>query len=383
VSSSAKAEELSFFFKPSYEESRALFLNNFAELKKTNPELIRHELKIPSKRHEDLISDVLYLPPASGRKERLLVLVSGIHGIEGFVGSALQNLFIQENFFGQRDENLGILIVHALNPYGFKFARRVTENNVDLNRNLDTSTDLFKIKNPGYQSIRELLNPPEQASNGFGDRLNFYFQCVKAILKYSMDTLRRAILKGQYEVPEGIYFGGQEFEPQKDLLEKELLTFTTGYPQVLLVDLHTGYGKRGQLHLFADRSPALDAEYLGKVFQGHELDYGQKKDFYEATGGMVVYAAKLLKNKTKFAGIVFEFGTLDSQKTLGSLDSLYRMVRENQWHHHGSVLESDALNIQQLFWDMFYPRDPEWRESVAKQFRDTLSLSLQNQKALK
>lgn len=377
-----KAEELSFFYKQTYEDSRSLFLSNISDLKKEIPNLRHHALKIPSTKSQNLMTDILYLPPKSGKKERLLILVSGIHGIEGFVGSALQNLFLKENFFGQRDENLGIFVVHALNPYGFKYERRVSENNIDLNRNFDTSPALFQLKNQGYQNVRDLLNPQEPIGSGFWNRAKFYFQCVKVILQYSMDSLRRAILKGQYQFPDGIYFGGQSFEPQKDLLEKKLLEVTQGFSQVLLVDLHTGYGARGQLHLFADRAPELDADYLSKIFASHNLDYGQKKDFYEATGGLVVYSAKLLKRRTRYAGIVFEFGTLDSQKTLGSLDSLYRIVRENQKHHHGSRSDSDEQEIQRLFYEMFYPRDSQWRESTAQQFRATLSSSLKNQKAL-
>lgn len=198
-----------------------------------------------------------------------------------------------------------------------------------------------------------------------------------------MESLRRAILRGQYEESEGIYFGGKSFEPQKGLLEKEILALASGYAQVLLIDLHTGYGKRGHLHLFADRSPEIDPEYLQKIFAGYEMDFGQKKDFYEATGGFVVFAGKLLKGKSQYAGMVFEFGTLNSQNVLGSLDSLYRMVRENQEFHHGAGSQDEQKQIQHLFREMFYPSDPEWRESVAKQFQEVLSLALKNQKALK
>lgn len=393
MNSSALAEEFSASkalpnYKNSYEEARALFLSNVEALKASEPELQLHSLTIPTKTKETLVTDAIYLPPKSGKKERLLILTSGVHGIEGFTGSALQNLFISENFWQLRDENLGILIVHAVNPYGFKFERRVSENNVDLNRNFDISKDLFAIKNDGYEKISYMLNPTEAANAGFWDRMKFYVTCIEAIWKYSMDSLRRAILRGQYEEAEGIYFGGTDFEPQKELLEKEINSAAAGYRQVLLIDLHTGYGRRGHLHLFADRSPDINAVYLGKIFGGYELDYGKKEDFYETTGGFVVFGGKLLrpaieKNQTRYAGMTFEFGTLDSQKTLGSLDSLYRMVRENQKFQHGAQSKQESEEIQRLFHEMFYPSDLEWRTSVAKQFHSVLTMTLKNQKALK
>lgn len=369
-------------FKNSYEEARGLLLANVGELQISAPELQHQTFQVPTHTNEELKFDQLYLPPKSGKKERLLILISGVHGIEGHVGSALQNLLIKEDFWDLRDENLGILIVHGLNPHGFKFSRRVTENNVDLNRNFDTSPSLFQMPNEGYHTVQSLLNPTEPAANGLWDRLRFYGACAKAIVQYSMDSLRRAIMKGQYEFPAGVYFGGKTFEPQKDLIDKEWSRLAEGYQQILLVDLHTGYGQRGQLHLFADRNPEIDADYLMKIFKGRSLDFGQKKDFYVATGGLVVYGAKLFKKPTRYAGIVFEFGTLDSQKTLGSLDSLYRMVRENQLAHHGAQSPQDETEIRIRFREMFYPTDPAWRQAVVKQFRETLTLALQNQKAL-
>lgn len=388
MSSPTLAEEFSSAqrlqsFKTNFEEARASFLANVEELKKHNPRLQIHTLQIPTRTHENLQVDVAYIPPASGKKERLLILTSGVHGVEGFVGSALQNQFMHENFWQLRDANLGILLIHAVNPYGFKFKRRVTENNVDLNRNFDTSTDLFTLKNEGYQQVNSLLNPTETAQSGVWDRLGFYFDCVKAIIKHSMESLRRAILRGQYEFPEGIYFGGTSFEPQKDLLEKEILAVAPGYEQTLLIDLHTGYGRRGQLHLFSDQTPDMDPIYLQNIFAGYDLDSGQKKDFYAVSGGLVVYLAKLLKSKSKFAGIVFEFGTLDSQKTLGSLDSLYRMVRENQKFHYGAHSKAEDEEINHAFAELFYPESPEWRQAVSRQFQEVLSRALTNLKELK
>lgn len=378
----AQAETHSTFYKENYETSRQQFLQNVEDLKTTIPNLKHQAHAIPSQITQDLYTDSLYLPPPSGKTDRLLVILSGTHGVEGYVGSALQNIFIKENFWQKRDDNLGILLVHALNPYGFKLNRRVSEANVDLNRNFDTSTDLFSLKNDGYHVVAPLLNPTAPAGSGWWDRGIFYGKSLLAIAQHSMDSLRRAILKGQYDTPQGIYYGGQSFEPQKDLLEKILLNASAGYKQVLLVDIHTGYGERGRLHLFADQDPALDDKYLAQVFAGLPLDYDSKEDFYKATGGIVVYGAKLFKDRARYAGIVFEFGTLDSQTTKGSLDSLYRMVRENQMHQHGSQSPKSQEQIQNQFSDMFNPQDAKWQEAVSQQFREFLSKSLDNLKAL-
>lgn len=327
------------YFKNTYEESRESFIELASSL---GGELLSHPVN-------DLSFESLYFPPLSGKKEKLLIFTSGIHGIEGFTGSALQRYFLANNFLGVKDENTGILIIHGINPYGFKNFRRVTENNVDLNRNFDTSLDLFKNENPGYSKLKSFLNTKRS-------RISFYTSAIFFILKYGMDNLRKAILRGQYQYADGIFFGGKTFEPQVSLIQDIVTKRGDGYEKVLLVDLHTGYGEKGKLHLFGDRSPFIDQHYMNEVFQDLSVDYGQEKDFYAVTGGFTVFLAKLFHQKSKFAGIVFEFGTIDSHKTLGSLDSLFRMVNEDK----------------ALFSEMFYPKSPEWRMKVLEQFKTSL-----------
>lgn len=348
------------YFKDTYEESRQAFLN----LCKTFPEGELASHKISNKENADLTVETFYLPPSSGNKKRLLILTSGIHGIEGFTGSALQCAFLEDQFWNLKDQDMGILIIHGINPYGFKHKRRVTENNIDLNRNFETSRDLFKLKNEGYAKVRGLLDTKKKSS-----RLMFYLKSISSIKKYGKDALRRAIVSGQYEYPEDIFFGGNDFEPQVSLIQKEVIHYGEGYSQVLLVDLHTGYGQRAKLHLFGDRSPFIDQNHMNSVFKNLNVDYGQEKDFYTVTGGFTVFMAKLFHEKAKFAGVCFEMGTVDSHKTLGSLDSLYRMVNEK-------------FN-KSLYQELFYPSSPEWRVGVFEQFKNTLSSAIKNWKDLK
>jgi hypothetical protein len=339
------------YYKNTFDESREAFL----ELAKaTGGELRSYPVN-------SLSFESLYLPPTSGKTEKLLILTSGVHGIEGFTGSALQRFFMENNFLNLKDENMGIFIIHGINPHGFKHERRVTENNVDLNRNFDVTDDLFKTENSGYAELYDFLNPKTKYS-----RLSFYPTAIKFILKYGMGSLRKSILNGQYQFSDGLFFGGKKFESQVSIIQKEVMRIGEGYKKVLLVDLHTGYGKRGKLHLFGDRSPFIDQKYMDEVFKGLSIDYGSEKEFYVISGGFTVFMAKLFHGKSKFAGMLFEFGTINSHKPLGSLDSLYRMVNENK--HEGKA----------LFKEMFYPASPEWRKAVMDQFESTLRITLGN-----
>jgi len=62
--------------------------------------------------------------------------MSGIHGIEGFAGSAVQLALLDKWNRGELDGKPTIVLVHVMNPFGMANWRRWNENSVDLNRNL-------------------------------------------------------------------------------------------------------------------------------------------------------------------------------------------------------------------------------------------------------
>src|SRR5271165_6322076 len=92
--------------------------------------------------------------------ESLLIVISGTHGNEGFCGSGCQIGLIAEGVVAARPQDVAVLLVHAINPYGFSHIRRVTEDNVDLNRNFqDFSRPL--PENARYAEIHDALVPAD------------------------------------------------------------------------------------------------------------------------------------------------------------------------------------------------------------------------------
>src|SRR6266516_7227504 len=90
----------------------------------------------------------------------LLLLTSGTHGVEGFCGSGCQVALLHDEAFLAAAERSGVsvLMLHALNPYGFSHLQRTNEDNADLNRNfVDFSSPL--PQSPAYAEIHALLLP--------------------------------------------------------------------------------------------------------------------------------------------------------------------------------------------------------------------------------
>ena len=146
------------YYQDSYLECRAAFREKAAKLKSQFDSVETFPVEVKSNTDKDLTIDVCYVP-ATGKKTRLLILTSGIHGIEGYVGSAVQQMVMEEFIKPELLSGTGVLFVHAMNPYGFKYSRRVTENNVDLNRNSDIDSSLFANGKKVIMSCTVCLTP--------------------------------------------------------------------------------------------------------------------------------------------------------------------------------------------------------------------------------
>jgi hypothetical protein len=320
---------------------------------------------VPSRIDSDLTIDYLYLPPKESA-ENLLIMSSGTHGVEGLAGSAFQTLLMKEILPGLDRSRLGILLIHCINPYGMKYVRRVSENNVDLNRNFDVDRELFGIQNEGYLKLNPLLNPTTQVKESFLSEAAFYFSAAKLLLREPLATLRQATLGGQYQFERGLYFGGFDFEPQKALLEKPILEKTRPYRNILVLDLHTGYGRRGVLHLFpsAYRDPRVEAA-TQKVFAGFKIEDPHSPEFYDNHGDFSTYVSKLMLAQNKLAvPMTLEYGTYDNTGSIRGAESLRRMIRENQWHWYGATGEKAAKTVRGDFIELYYPNSAQWRQMV-------------------
>ncbi len=362
---------LTTYFLGSYEECRDAFRTNAREIQEKYEGAEIFSLSVESKVDNDLTIDFCYLPPKYD-KSKLLILSSGIHGIEGITGSAVQTMLMDKALPDGGYPETGILFVHAINPYGFKYLRRVSENNVDMNRNWDAEVSLFSTENQGYSELYSMLNPEGKVSTGSLKNRFFLLVAIERLIEKSMQSLRQAILQGQYEYPEGLYFGGSNFEPQMAMLMPVFKQYAEEYETVLNIDLHTGYGELGVLHLFPN--PVDDPvvkEAMEHIFKGYVIDWGDSDDFYTINGSFTDFIGLLMPGKL-YVPMVFEYGTLNSQTTLGSIRSLHNMILENQGFHHGYRSADDESRVKTNFMEMYNPSSEAWRSKILSDTRDLM-----------
>lgn len=365
------------YFHENYNDCRSAFRSKVWEISGMFDSVQIGNVKVKSWVDDDLTVDWCYIP-AQGKKEKLLILTSGLHGIEGYTGSAVQLMFMDKILKNESFENIGVLLIHGMNPYGFKYHRKVTENNVDLNRNGVIDTALFNSENTGYAKLKDLLMPIGKARAGSMKNLFFHLNAIQKIIKESMPVLRQAALQGQYDFDKGIYYGGKQYEPQIVGFKSILKNYMESYNVVLNVDLHTGYGKRGKMHLFINpiENPEVRSG-VETIFQGVEIDWGSKSNFYTINGEYLGWANSLPENVLCIP-MLFEFGTLDSQTTFGSLKSIQIMINENQGAHYGYKNKRSERKIKRRFDEMYYPSSPVWRSKVISDSYDMMNMMLDN-----
>jgi hypothetical protein len=142
---------------------------------------------------KDLTIDVAFFGGTS-EPERQFLVSSGLHGVEGFFGSAIQLAWLlADGRSWQPPAGLGLIMAHGLNPYGFAWRRRWDENNIDLNRNflLDrsflTTDPRYAESRKIYEKLRAFLNPSSPPSRAEP----YMLKIVHVILRQGLEARRQ------------------------------------------------------------------------------------------------------------------------------------------------------------------------------------------------
>src|SRR5262245_3917945 len=107
-------------FSPSYETARQRFRQGASHI---GWQLEAHPIEATDPDGGKLTIDVAYCP--SNNSQNVLVVSSGLHGVEGYFGSAVQvNLLEKWNSGSCPIPELKCVFLHGLNPFGFHWIRR-------------------------------------------------------------------------------------------------------------------------------------------------------------------------------------------------------------------------------------------------------------------
>ena len=120
-------------FSQTYREARQRFL---AAATSAGASIESHVHPRKGAEGEEIATDTARIGAADAPS--LFVVSSGTHGPEGFAGSACQLALLDDELLGRAGRSsIAVLLVHAVNPYGFSHTMRTNEDNIDLNRNFN------------------------------------------------------------------------------------------------------------------------------------------------------------------------------------------------------------------------------------------------------
>ena len=354
-------------FPESYETSRARFLRDVELLRPIWPSS-RLET-YPLKNFPDLSIDWLWAEPR--RKENLILISTAEHGIEGYVGSAMLKLFMDEFAPRLNPENTGLLLIHTINPWGMKHHKRVNPNHVDLNRNFVFNGVFSPEINPAYDLLKDFLSPNRPVRTLGVEALSFYVNVIRYMVSPGRAKVQEASLLGQHRHSQGIYYGGTEGQEESIVLMELYRKALAEYQNFIQVDHHTGYGPRYQMTIIV---PPLDPTPSSEVRRKFQYPLVQKIDaneFYAINGDMGEYVYRLrdagFSEKNVFA-CGFEFGTYgDALPAL--LRSLHVTILENQLRHHGTNSPQAKAQICAAYEELFLPSENRWREKAISDCR--------------
>lgn len=346
-------------------------------LKKRTEKLTESGIKVEASEYAIDESDGLYIDniylPSTKEKKNLIVLTTGVHGMEGYIGSVMLDVFFEELYPTLNTKDTGILVVANVNPYGMKNYRRYNENNVDLNRNFIIDWDNFDLSsNKDYPEVKEFLQPEGKIGNALWHEASFYLNLAKEALTKGADKVSDALLTGQYEYPEGVYYGGKGDEASTAYLKDVFAKCLDGkYENIVHIDIHSGYGPRYNMVIFNSVYETMTEAETKKAFGYDYVISHDSESFYVTTGDTTDFFYRLAEKKEtdkELFSTCFEFGTI-GDSFFESILSLKYTVDENRNHWYPTTNMTSAEIINENYFELFYPTETAWREKTIEDFK--------------
>ena len=256
-----------------------------------------------------------------------------------------------------RNVGWDLLLLHGLNPFGFAHSRRWDEENIDPNRNFLLPGETAEGVSEVYRHLDSLLNPTRPPS--WHDPLSFYLRATAAVARHGFAKVKQAVAEGQYEFPQGLFFGGREPCWTQRTLADHLPGWVQRYESVVHLDIHSGLGRWGDCQLLLDY-PVRDQQrqWLNERFgPGGWEDVDPSGDAYNARGGLGRWCQQQFASQ-QYTYLCIEFGTY------GPLRMLRALRLENQAWQSGERPDQ----VVKMMKERFCPSSPRWRVTVCDKF---------------
>jgi Protein of unknown function (DUF2817) len=297
----------------------------------------------------------------------VLFISSACHGVEGYCGSGVQVHALGDGTWLKqaRRAGLAVVYVHAMNPYGFSHKRRVTEDNVDLNRNFHDFDAPLPV-NLAYRGVHALLLPdqwpPTPATQA---ALQQY------IATHGMPAFQAAASGGQHEFPDGVFYGGVRETWSNTTIRKVMREHGGSARRIGWIDLHTGLGPSGHgERIFGGPNSAADVARAQAWWGGEGRT--PVTSMYDGSSssapltGVLGHAREKECPQAEFTCLAMEYGTQPVMQVMQAL-------RADHWlHAHPDAAPRLAVTVKRDMLAAFYTDTDEWKMQVVEQAQEAM-----------
>lgn len=299
---------------------------------------------------------------------KMLVLISGTHGVEGFCGSGSQISWLRTGGPLTLPADTGALLVHAINPYGFSWIRRVTEDNVDLNRNFVDHAKPYPA-NEGYRAIAAALKPERWDESGLADAQRVLDRFIQ---EHGAFGFQQAVSGGQYSHPDGMFFGGHTPTWSNRTIRRIIREELGAARRIGVIDFHTGLGPFGHGEIICVSPPGTTGFDRTQAWYGTEVTSPEQGTSTSAiVVGVMVDAFPQEAPDAEVTSIAIEYGTHPVNEVLEA-------VRKDNWLHlHGRVDSPQGRDMKAFMRERFYPAGDKWAEMVWSRADQVIGMALQ------
>ncbi|MEM1050507.1 MAG: DUF2817 domain-containing protein [Pseudomonadota bacterium] len=300
------------------------------------------------------------------------VALSGTHGLEFACGSAGQMQWMASGEAETLPDDVAVLLIHAVNPYGAACRSRTNADHVDLNRNFRRSTHLRKPP-AVYAKAKAAIT----LRGAHIDDLYALQSAFDALMETeNPGDVMIAIAGGQDVDPDGPAYGGGEPSWETATLLQIIEDQLQDAQQVAIVDWHTGLGPHGEASLIFNHPEGSEEYKLGCAWWGEPA---KAADLYDAGTAPVIegevsegMAEALQATGCAAVTSVIEIGTFDNRALLPAF-AIDRWLRANP----EAADSPEGIRMQTLMAEWYSPSLPSWREmalaQMARIYRSTIS----------
>jgi hypothetical protein len=219
--------------------------------------------------------------------------------------------------------------------------------------------------------VKEFLEPTGKIGNALWHEAGFYLSLAKTAITDGAGTISDALLTGQYEYPQGVYYGGTGDEAStaylKDVFSQCL---DSAYENIVHIDIHSGYGPRYNMVIFNSVFETMTEAESQTVFGYDHIIAHDSESFYATTGDTTDFFYRLAQRKQAEAALFstcFEFGTIGDE-FFDTILSLKYTVDENRNHWYPTNNATSAEIVRQNYLELYYPTETTWREKTIQDF---------------